>query len=108
MTKRILSVILVVVLFFGAYSLVPKKYNLLPVNDAYCANHYGGVYRVKKDIKISAKEMADNGYILIGGSEYVIRAGKTLTLTREGKLSTYPNISLKKYVDNGYMYLMYR
>ncbi|MBO7448747.1 MAG: hypothetical protein J6U54_00115 [Clostridiales bacterium] len=108
MAKRILSVILVLVVFFGGYSIVPKKYNLLPVNDAFCASHYGGVYRVRKDIKISASEMASLGYILIGGSSYTIRAGKTITLTRDGILSTSPKISLKKYVDNGYMYLLYR
>ena len=66
------------------------------------------IHAAGKDIKISASEMASLGYILIGGSSYTIRAGKTITLTRDGILSTSPKISLKKYVDNGYMYLLYR
>ena len=47
MTKRILSVILVLTVFFGGYALIPKKYNLLPVNEALCATNYGGVYKAK-------------------------------------------------------------
>ncbi|MBO7426826.1 MAG: hypothetical protein J6U23_14230 [Clostridiales bacterium] len=40
MIKRLLSIILVLTVFLGGYSLLPKKYNPLPVNDVSAATTF--------------------------------------------------------------------
>lgn len=47
MTKRILSVILVLTVFFGGYALLPKKYNPLPTTNVCAAGVRAGAYKVK-------------------------------------------------------------
>ena len=46
MTKRILSVVLVLVVFFGGYAVLPKKYNPLPTESVYAASYASGGYKL--------------------------------------------------------------
>ncbi len=49
MTKRILSVVLVLAVFFGGYTILPKKFNPIPVNDVNAATIFQpGYYMCKK------------------------------------------------------------
>ena len=107
MTKRILSVILVLTVFFGGYTLIPKKYNLLPVNDAICATNYGGVYKVRKTFKVTPVYLTTSKFKFVG-DPITFKAGQIINLTRDGKLSTNKYVDMSKYVNGTYMYLMYR
>ena len=47
MAKRVLSVILVLTVFFGGYAIIPKKANILPANEVYAVEYYRpGAYKV--------------------------------------------------------------
>lgn len=102
MTKRILSVVLVLVVFFGGYSVIPKKYNLLPVNDAYCAKNYGGLYYVNKTFvgdyggSFSIKDGIPT--ITLKGKEY--KKGTYVSVTTSGYDSTNTKINLKPFIGN--------
>ncbi len=108
MTKRILSVILVLTVFFGGYALIPKKYNLLPVNDAYCATNYGGVYRAKRDFKVCYRTVT---IYYSDGTKVIVKYYKnysknqTITLTNAGKDSTDTRVSLVNNMSD--LYLLY-
>ena len=108
MTKRILSVILVLTVFFGGYALIPKKYNPLPVNDAFCATNYGGVYQAKRDWTYSRTYKGTDQY----GNQYTIyvskkyKKGQNYTVTSSGKDSNNPLIDLSSYLSSNF-YLMY-
>lgn len=53
MTKRILSVVLVLAVFFGGYAILPKKFNPIPVNDVYAATTFKpGYYMCKRGCDI--------------------------------------------------------
>lgn len=109
MTKKILSVILVLVVFFGGYAVLPKKYNPLPVNDAFCATNYGGVYRVNRTFTICYTVIYRNM-----NGPYIVRLTKTykrgqiITLTTKGYDSNNTRINLKAMIDNVNLYLLYR
>ena len=101
MTKRILSVVLVLVVFFGGYSVLPKKFNLMPVNDAYCATkNYGGLYYVNKGFTINKtvhyKDRWGIPVIDIIHKEY--KAGTYISLTNSGYDSNKTQLDLKPYI----------
>ena len=101
MTKRILSVIMVVTLFFAGYSILPKSINPLPVNDAVCASKYGGVYKAKKTFTATY-------YVTYVKTGLQSKRTKTYykdnyyTLDDCGYDSTCPMCDLKWYIDNFY------
>lgn len=108
MIKRALSVILVLTVFFGGYALIPKKYNLLPVNDAICATNYGGVYQAKKTFKLSYTYTYRDRYnnIVTVYATKTYQKGKNYTVTSDGKDSNNPYINLKPFLSSNF-YLMY-
>ena len=105
MTKRILSVVLVLVVFFGGYAAIPKKYNLLPVNDVFCATNYGGVYQAKKTFTAETVIATVKGK---DGKTYNIVAEKTYyknqyyTVTDKGYDSQDNLINLKPYLSKNF------
>ena len=108
MTKRILSVILVLTVFFGGYALIPKKYNLLPVNEALCATHYGGVYKAKRTFTVTqyTTKYYPNGEIIRKKVTKKYREGSYYTVTRDG-YDSVDGINLSGYLSSNF-YLMYR
>lgn len=102
MMKRVLSVIIVLIVFFSGYAALPKKYNPLPTNDAFCATNYGGLYYVNKTF---TAYYTDTYYDRQGISHPVIKtktykAGKYVSLTTSGKDSTNTKIDLRQYTGN--------
>ena len=103
MTKKILSVFLVLVVFFGGYAVLPKKYNPLPVNDAFCATNYGGVYRADKTFKVV---YISSVFVDKYGNKKITKLTKTYyknryyTITSNGYDSTNTKICLKNLLYN--------
>lgn len=53
MTKRILSVVLVLAVFFGGYAILPKKFNPILINDVNAATTFkSGYYMCKRGCDI--------------------------------------------------------
>ena len=102
MTKRILSVVLVLVVFLGGYSVLPKKYNVLPVNDAYCATNYGGLYYVNKKftVEYDSTFSIKDGIPTITVKTKTYKAGTYVSVTTKGYDSTNSKINLKPYMGS--------
>ncbi len=100
MTKRILSAIMVLIVFFGGYAILPKKYNPLPVDDAYCATkNYGGLYYVNKTFTVWYTDtiLTINKIPMMTKKSKVFKAGTYISLRTDGYDSTNPRIDLRGY-----------
>lgn len=100
MMKRVLSVIMVLTVFFGGYAVLPKKYNPLPVNDAYCATkNYGGLYYVNKTFTeyYTGTVITKGGIPMMTKLPKVYKAGSYVSLTPGGYDSSNTKIDLRSY-----------
>lgn len=99
MMKRLLSVILVLVVFFGGYAVLPKNYNPLPVNDAYCATkNYAGLYYVNETFTAYYTEHLFFSWFPITYTKTkVYSAGRYISLTPNGYDSTDARFDLSSY-----------
>lgn len=123
MTKRILSVILVLVVFFGGYAALPKKYNLLPTTDVSAAGVRPGAYKVMgtitltkivKEYRGTTKVYIYDGYTLVRIDNvrvYVdvektrtFKPGDVVSLNSNGK---YDGYDFSKLVGGAYLKFMY-
>ncbi|MBO7426832.1 MAG: hypothetical protein J6U23_14265 [Clostridiales bacterium] len=104
MIKRALSVILVLTVFFGGYALIPKKYNLLPVNDAICATNYGGVYQARVTFTYTRIYTGTDQYgnLVTLTAQKTYLKGRNYSVTSSGYDSTNPFINLKSYLSSNF------
>ncbi len=78
MSKRILSVILVLVVFFGGYALLPKSINPLPTADVSAAGVRPGAYKVMGTMTLTktVKEYRGTTTVYIYDGRYIVRIDK--------------------------------
>lgn len=109
MAKRILSVILVLVVFFGGYAVLPKKYNPLPSEDV-CAAGIAGSYRIKKYGTVYAMYTiwSDPDHFSVTKGTYTFESstvGNIITLDDSGNIGRKKVllINLNSAIKNGYL-----
>lgn len=101
MMKRVLSVIMVLTVFFGGYAVLPKKYNPLPVNDAYCATkNYGGLYYVNKTFTAYYTDtvITNGGIPMMTKKSKKYKGGCYVSLTTSGFDGSNTKIDLRSYI----------
>ncbi len=113
MAKRILSVILVLVVFFGGYAVLPKKYNPLPTENV-CAAGVAGAYRIKKygvvDVKIIKWTSKNTFRVYNGTFEFQPSSvGNIISLDSAGNVGTSGilQINMNTALKNGYLEKVY-
>lgn len=86
-------------MFFGGYTLIPEKANVLPCNAVFAAaeKNYAGAYKARADIyEVYTGDSA--GCFFTGFS---IRQGSIVQLDKYGYALNNPYVDLKPYVRSG-------
>ena len=101
MTKKFLSIILVLCIFAGFYTFAPAGTTLLPGNDVSAAarDSYSGSYKVVK--LITEVYTSDTGGCF--QVVYEKKPGAIVILDKMGTPSDCQFVDLHEYVDNGYL-----
>jgi len=87
MTKRILSVIMVLIVFFGGYAALPKKYNPLPTTDVSAATFASGAYKVLAPFtaeKIDWQQELSSGYTITSYVTKRYKCGDVISVKSNG------------------------
>ena len=100
---------MVLIVFFAGYSVLPKKYNPLPMADAICATNYGGVYRPKETFEFVYKITYTNKNGVKTTTYYskVYYKNKTYTVTDWGYDSNNKSICLVNVLSSKF-YRLYK
>ena len=102
--KKFLCVMMTLLVFLGGYTLVPKKYNLLPNYSVSAARNYAGAYRCRSGICITYTGDGIGAFMEM----YYHNQGDIVVLDRNGFASDNPNIDLTWYVKCGTLQPLYR